>query len=203
MFLASGPSDNILAEQTMTEFTIPWLYPVDYMPLDSSDLFRIYGALTLAQIVPTPTLTSSPAPTYRVFVHLENLELIGSRPLVENFVLAQSGGRTEKPKASKATVREQEHTGVVSGLLSRLSTSASMLSEGPLAKNILERHFIYIHAAHSRVNSELIISGDSQRESLTRHINIGFTNVIRPVMTRRHAPIAWSRKSKHGSHIGC
>ena len=171
-----------IAEQTMTEFTIPWLYPVDYMALDSSDLSRIYGALTLAQIVPTPTLTSSPAPTYRVFVHLENLELIGSRPLVDNFVVAQSGGRTEKPMASKTTVREQEHTGVVSGLLSRLSTSASMLSEVPLLSTVTGPA-AWATGLAANVASVFGFSKPRDRSMPTRHYRsdyVGETNVDMP-----------------------
>lgn len=125
-----------IAENTMTMFTVPWLYPIDYLPLDSSSTGTILGAFGLEQVIPTPTLASSPAPTFRVFVHLENLELIGSRPMVEQFVVAQSGGRVSKPTQSKATVNEMHNTGVLSGVLDKVSNAATMLNDVPLLSTV-------------------------------------------------------------------
>ncbi|APG79022.1 hypothetical protein 2 [Changjiang picorna-like virus 8] len=125
-----------LSENTMTMFTVPWLYPIDYLPLDSTMSGLPLGVFGLEQIVPTPTLASSPAPTYRVFVHLENLELIGSRPMAEQVVVAQSGGRVSKAPHSKAIINEQHNTGVVSGVLDKVSNAATLLSDVPLLSTV-------------------------------------------------------------------
>lgn len=104
-----------VAENTMVQLSIPYLADVDYMTLSTAP-GRFLGAIGLTQIIPTPTLTNSAAPTYKIFVHLEDLELIGARPVSEQFVVPQSG------------IRTKQDTGV-SNLLNEL-TSNKLISRG-------------------------------------------------------------------------
>lgn len=102
-----------VAEETMAQLTIPWLASVDYQPLTGT-YDRVLGTLALNQIVPTPSLVSSPLPTYKLFIHLENLELIGATATAEQFVTPQSGLRTSQPSGVAAVLKEMKENRLLS-----------------------------------------------------------------------------------------
>jgi hypothetical protein len=94
-----------LAEETMVQLSVPWIADVDYMPL-SSVTERTVGIIAINQVIPTPTLTSSGVPTYKMYVHLEDLELIGATTINEQFVTPQSGLRSSQPSGISSLIAE-------------------------------------------------------------------------------------------------
>lgn len=116
-----------IAESTMTQLTVPWLYPEDYMPLTGPEVTEL-GVFGISQVIPTPTLASSPAPTWRLYFHLEDLELIGCRPQVEQLIVAQGGSRIQKPSGPKTAIQELKETGLISKTLAGASNVASFVS---------------------------------------------------------------------------
>jgi hypothetical protein len=115
-----------LAEETMVQLTVPYIWDRDYMPLTSTNQdLAVLGAVGITQIVPTPALTNSPPPGWKLYVHLEDMELLGSRPLNEQIITAQSGLRTSEVGSSRSIVQEMK----ANKLLSRgLSAASSMVT---------------------------------------------------------------------------
>lgn len=117
-----------LSEQTMVSLTAPWFYPQDYLTLDST-VSDWNASAALVQIIPTPSLVSSGPATFKVFVHLENLELIGSSPVTEQFITAQSGLRANKPATGVAApTQEKKYGGLISTTLNAASDVTTALT---------------------------------------------------------------------------
>lgn len=115
-----------VAEETMVQLSIPFLFDLDYIPLDISQAGnRKYGALGLLQIVPTPTLTTSGPPTFKCFAHLEDLELIGARPSAFQLITAQSGLHTVQPSGAASLLAEARENKLISRGLSAASKIVS------------------------------------------------------------------------------
>lgn len=120
-----------VAESTMVQLTIPWKYPAEYLPLGSATQNAL-GVFGLNQIIGTPTLTSSAAPTYRVLFHLEDLELIGSYPMTETFLTPQAGGRVHDSKSGVgASTKEARSSGLLSSSLKVASKVAGVAAMVP------------------------------------------------------------------------
>lgn len=130
------------ATETMVQLTVPWLLPEDWATtgLNVTD----FGILAVNQILPTPSLTNSSAPVLKLYVHLEDLELIGSAPASREFVVAQSGlattnmVRTVANFVNKASVVDQElkKTKVISKTLGGVKSVLDYANRIPLLSSI-------------------------------------------------------------------
>jgi len=79
-----------LAESTMAQLTVPFLYEFEFMPIGSNNT-PPYGILGLNLLLPIPVVVGINAPTYKLLVHLEDLELIGASHFATSTVVAQAG----------------------------------------------------------------------------------------------------------------
>jgi hypothetical protein len=111
-----------IAESTMCQLRVPWNYPWDYMQAGSALSYPL-GVFGLNQVLGAPTLVSSAAPTYRVLMHLEDLELIGSYPMEEQFITPQSGMRAKQPSSGSSAM-----LGESKGMLSHGLNVASQIT---------------------------------------------------------------------------
>lgn len=117
-----------VAQNTMATLDVPWLWPIDYLPLDSSATEWV-GHLAINNIVPCPVLPSSPAPVFKVYLHLENLELIGASPVTEQFIAPQSGLRSKQPvTGTAAPTAEKKYGGLISTSLEAASNVTTALT---------------------------------------------------------------------------
>lgn len=82
-----------LADTTMVQLSVPFLYYVDFVKRDSTSQ---YGTLALNNLLPCPTVSGTSPPTYKVFMHLEDVELIGVEPVATTTLTLQSRGVQNK-----------------------------------------------------------------------------------------------------------
>jgi hypothetical protein len=99
------------SEQTMVTMKVPFLYILEFMPLyDNVFLSSVdYGVLSLATVLPVSSVAGISAPTYKVYVHLEDLEFFGASPMSTSAVVLQSGLKLkgEAHKKKKSPVEEE------------------------------------------------------------------------------------------------
>lgn len=77
-----------LAEATMAQLKIPFLHESDCFDIRAS---FYYGNLGLNILLPVEYVSGVSTPSYKMFMHLENLELIGAIPFNTDIVTIQSG----------------------------------------------------------------------------------------------------------------
>lgn len=127
-----------LAENTMVELDIPFLYRLDYFEL--ADNGNALGCLALNTLMAYRTLTNAAPPTYKVYVSLHDLELIGSMPQNLTYVVPQSGlveyqsgvtgSRTKHTQSSGNQItKEARSTGTISGLLGTTASAIGTISK--------------------------------------------------------------------------
>lgn len=105
-----------IAENTMSQLDIPFLYPYDFLPIyvgNNTDSLTAgatggtIGMFSLNAIMPYKALAGSNAPTYKVLISLHDVELIGSYPLTATTVITQSGlTQSKKSKANNPMIKE-------------------------------------------------------------------------------------------------
>lgn len=132
-----------LAETTMVTLDIPFIYSYDFLPLVGVDTGAI-GTYSLNTVLPYRAISSA-APTYKVFVSLHDLELIGSVPQVLTTVVPQTGfvnkaegyvktalkTRDAITKGYSVMTGEAKATGTISKLFSGVSKVASVAGKIP------------------------------------------------------------------------
>jgi hypothetical protein len=120
------------AENTMVTLDVPFLYQFDYFPLDErSLLYPPIGKVVVTQLMQSPTLTTSGPATWKLFVSLHDLELIGSLPRVRNTVVPQSGlTRTARAVTNgvNTILEEAKATGAISKFANAGSKAVATLS---------------------------------------------------------------------------
>jgi hypothetical protein len=121
-----------ISENTMAQLKVPFLNYRDYLLLGSSIYCKRMGVMGFNQIIPTAPLANSGAPTYKLLLHLEDLELIGALPMTESTIAPQSGAvrQTKTPNFPSVVARESSTGGMLS---SALTTGGSVLqgARGP------------------------------------------------------------------------
>lgn len=79
-----------LAQDTMVQLHIPFMYPAEALPLSGTTLN--YGFIGINPIVRIGSAAAITDPTYKLYVHLEDLELYGAVPQSgTNLITLQSG----------------------------------------------------------------------------------------------------------------
>lgn len=88
-----------LADTTMVQLQVPYLYFADYLKRDSDQL---YGTISLNSLLPVPTIAGTSPPHYKVMMHMEDVELIGVEPVGTTSLQMQSRGVINKELESDA-----------------------------------------------------------------------------------------------------
>lgn len=68
-----------LSTDTMVILKVPYMYYTDFVRKDSTEY---YGQMTLNTLLPVSSVDGAAPPTYKVYVHVENLEFVGVSPNV-------------------------------------------------------------------------------------------------------------------------
>lgn len=76
-----------LADTTMVQLKVPYLHYSDFLVKESTNS---YGHVALNTLLSIPSVAGLSPPYYKVFMHLEDLELIGVTPTVADTVELQS-----------------------------------------------------------------------------------------------------------------
>jgi hypothetical protein len=105
-----------LSSNTMSVLRVPYLAEYEYWGRATNESTRESGEFNLFQVLPTPLLANSSTPTFKVFLHLEDIELIGRRPVADVV--------TVTPQAGSLQSRESASVGAASGILEASSTFA-------------------------------------------------------------------------------
>lgn len=107
-----------LSSQTMVQLAIPFLAQTEY--IDLADTAKIYGTLGLNNIIAIAAVASVAVPSYKIYVHLEELDLIGAAPRATTVVNLQSG--------KKLTPIAEENFNAAKPFSSGLSVASAALS---------------------------------------------------------------------------
>lgn len=101
----SGTCTNIphvkldIAETSMVRLVIPFLHTREYFPVtydEDAPSDWHYGVIGLTTALPIRAGAAATAPSYRIMLHLEELELIGAAPVDTDAITLQSGKPIEK-----------------------------------------------------------------------------------------------------------
>jgi hypothetical protein len=104
-----------VADNTMSVLRVPFMAEVEYWGRSTSE-DQSTGVFRLQQVLPTPLLTSSAAPSFKVFLHMEDIQLIGRRPVTDTVVVT--------PQAGSLSRSEAVSSGAASGVLEASSKFA-------------------------------------------------------------------------------
>lgn len=81
------------SDQTMVTLKVPFMFILEFMPLTDLVYFSgaEYGCLSLASVLPVTAVAGISAPTWKLYLHLEDLEFFGAQPMVTSTITLQSG----------------------------------------------------------------------------------------------------------------
>nr|QKI28880.1 hypothetical protein 2 [Lactuca sativa dicistroviridae] len=117
-----------LSNQTMVTLKVPFLFFAEFMPLFDADFINSdYGALALNMMLPYTSVAGITAPTYKVYLHMEDIELIGGSYSVTRAVTLQAGKKLA-PMEEEADNTKRP----ISETLVNVSSSVKMLGRIPL-----------------------------------------------------------------------
>jgi len=106
-----------IAHNTQAVLRVPYLSEFEYIGGSTSEVSHVNGRFFLTQVLGTPTLTNSATPVYKVYLHLENIEVFGRLPIAgTTFVVPQSGAAVA-PRGRTAADVELSENGRISGVL--------------------------------------------------------------------------------------
>jgi hypothetical protein len=118
-----------LSSTTMVVLNVPFMYHREFVESTSDDRL---GTISLNYILPLATGTGSVPPTYKLFLHLEDIELIGVSYAKASTVTVQSG-RKMKPMDQEF----EDEAYPFSSSLSSLSRSVKWVGKGiPMLSSI-------------------------------------------------------------------
>lgn len=80
-----------VATTTMATLSVPWLSTYEYQNITSTVQ---YGLFTITPLLPVTSGTGTAAPTYRLYLHLEDMELIGAIAPDTSTITLQSGKKS-------------------------------------------------------------------------------------------------------------
>jgi hypothetical protein len=128
-----------LAEHSMVELDVPFVFRQDYFELNRND--STLGCIALNTLLPYRSLASAADPTWKLYVSMHDLELIGSMPLNFTTVVPQSGlSRTSERIniGSNQITSEAKSTGSISRLLGGVASGVGLISSAvrPIAPTL-------------------------------------------------------------------
>lgn len=135
-----------LSNSTMAQLHVPFLSTYEYLPLSDSNP---YGVFALNMLTPCPTVATMAAPTYKMYVHFEDIDLLGALPFETSLVTVQSG------KSVKPMNKEFEDDAYpFSSALSSMSRTLRYVSKGvPLISSIAGPPMWYLNKLAGAVRS--------------------------------------------------
>jgi hypothetical protein len=92
-----------LSADSMVQLKIPYIAPQEYTMVNGNSPEYAFGHTGINTLVPVPAVAGMGAPSYQLFVHLEDLQLFGATPQITTSVTLQSG----VSKGRKAAVTEE------------------------------------------------------------------------------------------------
>lgn len=111
-----------MAESTSVELEIPYVSHLDFWEMGNANFSSSpYGTFAINKLTNPRVVAGQTAATYRLYISLHDVELIGSAPNVKTEVIPQSG----------AVQREQQQMGVASGLAAAGANLARAASRVP------------------------------------------------------------------------
>lgn len=108
-----------LATDTMVTLRVPYVNTYDF--IDPTIANIPYGTITVNSLLFTRTITGSALPTMKLFVSLEDVELIGVAPYATTAAVFQAGGVLRK--------EQKAASGLFSKPLSNISTALTYVSK--------------------------------------------------------------------------
>lgn len=107
-----------LATNTRAVLRVPYLSEFEYWGSSDSEIGLSMGLFALIQVLPTPTLTNSATPVWKLYLQLENVEVFGRVPvLTPSFIVPQSGVAATMPGRASVAEAELKANGSFSGVL--------------------------------------------------------------------------------------
>lgn len=108
-----------LADTTMVQLQVPYLYFADYLKRDST---QQYGTVAINNLLTVPLVTGMSPPHFKLMMHLEDVELVGVEPVASSLLQLQSKGVINK--------EEKTVSHPFSTALSSLSTAVKFVGMG-------------------------------------------------------------------------
>jgi hypothetical protein len=113
-----------LSADTMAILEIPFLATDEFVPISQDSLVNlIYGRLSVNMVLPVATVIGLSLPSYKVYVHLEDLELIGARAAVFSAITPQAGKKLRAVEKEADTIRP-------SNMVAKVSETVSFIGRG-------------------------------------------------------------------------
>ena len=106
-----------VSHNTSARLVVPYLSEFEYFGSSASEAGHIMGTFNLVQVLPTPALTNSNVPVFKVFLHLENIQLFGRVPVNGTTFVVPQSGVASKPSGVINAERELAANGQFSGVL--------------------------------------------------------------------------------------
>jgi hypothetical protein len=106
-----------VAHHTQSKLTVPYLSEFEYFGSSASEVGHVMGTFSLVQVLPTPTLAGSNTPVFKVYMHLENIELFGRMPLAGTTFIVPQSGVGKQPTGKSNAEAELAANGQFSGIL--------------------------------------------------------------------------------------
>lgn len=78
-----------LSTNTMAQLNIPYMDTPEFLETNVANV--IYGRFAITSLLGTPLASGSTAPTYKLLLHLEDLEIVAADPYVTGSAVVQSG----------------------------------------------------------------------------------------------------------------
>lgn len=80
-----------LSSDTMVQLKVPYLAPAEFSRVQTNSSDFVYGCLALNNLAVTPAVAGLTAPTYQLYIHMEDVELFGAAPQSTVNVQVNSG----------------------------------------------------------------------------------------------------------------
>jgi hypothetical protein len=108
---------------TQAVLRVPYLSEFEYWGPSDSERNLSMGLFSLTQLLGTPSLAGSNTPVYKVYLHMENVQLLGRRNIASTtFIVPQSGVARARIPGSSNSEEELKSNGKFSGVLATAAT---------------------------------------------------------------------------------
>lgn len=84
-----------MSVDTMVQLKVPYLHPLEFLSPTTGNA-NAQGFVFITQLAGTPAVTGMTTPTYKLYVHLEDMEFSGASPLATTTIALQSGKPQKK-----------------------------------------------------------------------------------------------------------
>jgi hypothetical protein len=120
-----------LSADTMVILEIPFIASTEFLPISQESLSASpYGTISINNLLPVAAVIGLASPTYKLYVHLEELELIGARAAAFSAVLPQIGKRL-------APIEEEASAAKPSSMVAKVSDTVRFIG------------YVHVYGAHA------------------------------------------------------